>query len=84
MLPGLFGMMSSVHRVSVRDMGVMPGLLMIARLVMLGRFPMVSRSLFVMLGSFMVMLRSFVSHGGDASLGFEMKSNNTQESTGAI
>jgi hypothetical protein len=63
MLPGLFGMMSSVNGVSMRHMGVVPGLLMIARLVMLGRFSMVFGSLFVMLRSFMVMLRSFVSHG---------------------
>lgn len=61
-LPGFAGMISRVQRMSVRDMGVMPGLLMIARLMVFGGFAVMFGRLFVMLGGLMMMLCSLVSH----------------------
>ncbi len=46
------------------DVGVVPGLLMIARLVVFGRFAMMCGGVFVMLGGLQVMFRSVMSHGG--------------------
>ena len=61
-LPGFFGMLGCVQRMAVGDMGVVPGLLMIARFVMLGRFPMMGGCLFMMLRGLVVMFCSMVSH----------------------
>jgi hypothetical protein len=83
-LAGLFGMMRGVQRMAVRDMGMVAGLFMIARLVVPGGFAVMFGGLFVMFGSLTVMLRSWMSHWGVASLGCEIKSNNIQESTSAI
>ena len=71
-LPGFFGMMGSVQRVSVGDVGVVPGLLVIARFVMVCRFPVMFGGVLMMLRRFVMMLCSLVSHWGGASL-IEMK-----------
>jgi hypothetical protein len=62
MFPGFLGMMGSVQRMSVGDMGVVPGFLVIARIVMLGRFPVMPGRMFVMLRRLVVMFRSCMSH----------------------
>jgi hypothetical protein len=49
-----------VQMVSVSNVGVMPGLFGIARFIMFGRFTMMTRGKFVMLGRALVMLRAFM------------------------
>jgi hypothetical protein len=61
-LGGFFGMLRGVQRVSVGDMGVMPGLLVIARFVVACRFPVMFGRVFVMLRRLMMMLCSMVRH----------------------
>jgi hypothetical protein len=68
-LAGLFGMMGSVHRMSVCDMGVVPGLFVIARFVVFGRFPVMCGRLFMMMRGLVMVFRSLMSHGRGAPLG---------------
>ena len=49
------------------DVGVVPGLLMIARLVVFGRFAMMCGGLFMMFSGLKMMFRSVMSHSGGAS-----------------
>ena len=50
----------SVLVVTARGMGMVRGLFMLTTFMMLGRFPMVACSVFVMFRSFVVMLCSFL------------------------
>ena len=68
-LAGLFGMMGSVHRMSVCDVGVVPGLFVIARFVVFGRFPVMCGRLFMMMRGLVMVFRSLMSHGRGAPLG---------------
>lgn len=54
------GMIRGMHRVCVGQMGVMCRLFMVARLVMFGRFAVMSRSVRVMFGGVLMMLCSFL------------------------
>ena len=56
MLSGFFGMMGSVHRVSMSDMGMVAGFFMIASFVVLGCFAVMFRRLFVVFRSLVMML----------------------------
>lgn len=56
----LFGVMSRVQMMSVRDVRVMCGLFMLADLVMLGGFAMMARGMFVMLSRFVMVFCPFV------------------------
>lgn len=67
MLAGFVGMVAGVQCMSVGDVGVVPGLLVIARLVVLGRFAMMRGGVFVMFSGLQMMFRSVMSHGGGAS-----------------
>jgi hypothetical protein len=80
--PGFAGMMCGVQRMSVSDVGVVPGFLVIARLVVFGRFQVMFGSVFVVFRGFAMMFRAFVSHGGFSLLVENL--NNLQESTGRI
>lgn len=60
MLTCFLGMIRGMQMVPVRNMGVMPGLFGIAGFVMFGRFTMMARGKFVMLGRALVMLRAFM------------------------
>jgi hypothetical protein len=62
MLPGFVGMVAGVQRVSMGDVGVVPGLLVIARVVVFGRFAMMCGGVFVMFGGLQMMFRSVMSH----------------------
>jgi len=62
MLSGFFGMIGSVQRMSVRDVGMVTGLFVIARLVVVGCFAVMFRRLFMVLRSLVMMLRSLVFH----------------------
>jgi hypothetical protein len=55
-------MMGSVHGVSVSDVGVVPCLLVIARFVLIGRFPVMCGRLFMMMRGLVMMFRSLMSH----------------------
>jgi hypothetical protein len=55
-LSGFFGMMGSVQRMPVSDMGMVAGLFVIAGFVVLGCFAMMFRRVFVVLRSFVMML----------------------------
>jgi hypothetical protein len=57
-----FGMIGSVQRVPVGDMGVMRGLLVIARVMVLGRFPVMFGRVLMMLRRLEMMFCSLVSH----------------------
>jgi hypothetical protein len=81
---GFFGMMGSVDGMSVGDVGVVPGLLVIARFVVFGRFPVMCGRLFMMMRGLMMMFRSLMSHGRGAPFRLRLKSNSSQESTRAI
>jgi hypothetical protein len=61
-LAGFFGMMGSVHGVSVSDVSVVPCLLVIARFVLIGRFPVMCGRLFMMMRGLVMMFRSLMSH----------------------
>jgi hypothetical protein len=67
MLAGFVGMVSGVDRVSMGDVGVVPGLLVIARLMVFGRFAMMRGGVFMMFGGLQMMFRSVMSHSGGAS-----------------
>jgi len=60
MLTRFLGVIRGVQMVPVRNVGVMPGLFGITGFVMLGRFTMMTRGKFVMLGCALVMLRAFM------------------------
>ena len=55
-LSGFFGMMGSVHCMPVSDVGVVAGFFVIARFVVLGCFAMMSRCVFMMFRSLLMML----------------------------
>jgi hypothetical protein len=65
MLARLAGMMGGVRRMAMRRMGVMRGLLVAVRLVVLGGFAMVLGGVLMMLGRGVVMLDDLV-FGHDA------------------
>ncbi len=48
--------------VAMRHMGVVGSLFMISRLVVLGSFPVMSGCMFMVLGSFVMVLSSFLCH----------------------
>lgn len=56
MLSGFFGMMGSVHRMSVRDMGMVAALFVIARFVVFGCFAVMFRRVFMVFRSLVMML----------------------------
>jgi hypothetical protein len=59
-LARFLGVIRGVQMMAVRNVGMMPGLFVITRFVMFGRFTMMTRGLFVMLGCALVMLRAFM------------------------
>lgn len=62
---GSFGrVVGGVFVVSLSEDGMVSGFFMVPGFVVLGRFPVVSSSMFVMLGGGTVMLRSFLGHNG--------------------
>jgi len=63
MLGGFLGMMGGVHVVTMRQMGMMRRRLVVACLVMLGRFPVMVGRMLMVLGGLRVMMRSFLRHG---------------------
>src|ERR1700691_2780029 len=56
MFRGFRGVVGCMNRVTVRDMGMLTGLLVVAFRVMLRGFPMMFGGVFVVLGSCLVML----------------------------
>ena len=60
LLARLLSVMRGVQMVPVRNVSVMPGLFGIASFIMFGRFAMMTRGMFVMLGCAFVMLRAFM------------------------
>ena len=60
MLTRFLGVIRGVQMMAVRNVGMMPGLFVITRFVMFGRFTMMTRGLFMMLGRALVMLRTFM------------------------
>jgi hypothetical protein len=66
-LGGFFGVMIRVCAVAVRDVGVVAGLFVISRLMMLGGGAMVLRGVLVMLGCFEVVLVAFCRHVDEPS-----------------
>jgi len=63
-LPGFFGMMGGVHRMSVGDVGMVPALFVIAGFVVLRCFPVMSGRVFMMLRRRVMVFCSLVSHRG--------------------
>jgi hypothetical protein len=61
-LAGFFSMVGGVHRMSVGDVGVVAGLFVVAGFVVLGRFAMMCRRVFMMFGGLMMMICSVVCH----------------------
>jgi hypothetical protein len=59
---GFRSMVDGVHSVPVGDLGVMSGLLVMARFMVLCSFPMMTGSVLVMLGCFRVVMRCFFRH----------------------
>ena len=62
-LARLFGVMTSVSGMAMRDMSMVAGLFVISGGMMLGSRAMVFRGVLVMVGRFQVMLFSFFRHG---------------------
>jgi hypothetical protein len=60
MLARFLSMIGGVQMVPVRNVGVMSGLFGITGIVMFGRFTMMTRGKFVMLGRALMMLRAFM------------------------
>jgi hypothetical protein len=56
MLSGFFGMMGSVQRMSVCDMGMVAALFVIARFVVFGCFAVMFRRVFMVFRSLVMML----------------------------
>ncbi|MBS0251170.1 MAG: hypothetical protein JSR78_08910 [Proteobacteria bacterium] len=67
-LSSFFVVMLSVQVMSVCQVGVVSGLLVVARLMVLSGFVMMFRCVLVMLGSLMMMVVSVVSHSGNPFL----------------
>lgn len=61
-LSGFFGMMGSVQRMSMRDMGMVAALFVIARFVVFGCFAVMFRRVFMVFGSLVMVLCSLVGH----------------------
>ena len=61
---GFSGVVGGVFMVSLREDGMVSGFFMVPGLVVLGRFTVVSSSMFVMLGGGTVMLCRFFGHNG--------------------
>jgi hypothetical protein len=61
-LDRMFRVLCRVDRVTVRQMCMVGGFFVIARFVMCGRFVVVARSVFVMLGCLLVMIGCFLGH----------------------
>lgn len=59
MLYGMLGVVGGMKLVSVREVRMVCGLLMVAGLVMSGGFFVVARSVFVVLGCLIVMMSCF-------------------------
>jgi hypothetical protein len=59
---GLFGVTASVALVAMREVGVMSGFFVIAGLMMPRGLPMVTSGVFVMFGSFVMMLGNMFRH----------------------
>ena len=57
-LAGFFGVMNSVHLMTVGHVGVVSGFFVIAGLVVLGSSAMMLRGVIMMLGGFVVMVRN--------------------------
>jgi hypothetical protein len=66
-LGSLAGMMRGVHMMAVRGVRVVRGLLVIALFMMPGSFAMMLRSLLVVIGSVVVMLSGFLRHDAISS-----------------
>jgi hypothetical protein len=62
MLAGLFGVMCGVDRMTVSHMCVVPGLVMIARFVMIGGGSVMLCSMLMMLSGFAVVVCCFFGH----------------------
>ena len=60
MFAGLFRMAYGVSGVTVGDMRVVSGLLVVAVFMVFGSFPMMLGSVFVMFGGFVVMMRALM------------------------
>jgi len=69
MLGRFFGMLISMQIVTVRDVGVMCALLMATGSIMLGRLPVMSGRMFMMLCCFRVMFCALFAHRGCRGLG---------------
>ena len=82
MLGRFVPMMGSVQSVCVCDVRMMPGLLMIAGVVMLGRFAMVVGGIFVMLGRFAVCIFRHTDLLKPEKSGIRRKRENLQELRG--
>ena len=63
MLAGFFGVLARVVQMALCDVGMMAGLLMIPGFMMFGGSFVVLRRMFVVLGSFLVMLLGMSRHG---------------------
>lgn len=61
-LTRLFGVMFRLNGMALRHVGVVPGLHVIAGVMMLGGRPMVLSGFFVMIGGFAVMFRCHLGH----------------------
>jgi hypothetical protein len=72
-----FSMMLSMQMVTMRHMGMMCRLLMVTSAVMLGRFPVMSGRMFVMLCRFRMMFRALFAHRG--FLGVRVRIKNRKE-----
>ena len=62
-LAGLGCVMHRVVLMAARDVGMVPGLFMLARGMVLGGFTVMDGSVFVVLRSFIVMVDSLLGHG---------------------
>jgi hypothetical protein len=64
MLCGFFRMVSGMQMVTMRDVGMVPGLLMVPAGVVLGRFFVMARCMFMMLRRFCMMFCALLAHRG--------------------
>jgi hypothetical protein len=62
-LTGLFGVMGRVDEMALGDMGVVSGLFVASRIVMLRGCTMVAGGVFVVLGGFAVVFGALLRHG---------------------
>jgi hypothetical protein len=63
MLGSLVGMLASMGRMTVRDMGMMRALFMAACFMVFGGFPVVVSGMTVMFGSFGMVFSALMFHG---------------------